>query len=55
MGKKRRGHVDVEELLGRPWCYYCMMLRPPKFAILCARFIPAAANPLMTDADSNTA
>ncbi|OAQ98403.1 hypothetical protein LLEC1_06546 [Akanthomyces lecanii] len=23
MGKKRRGHVDVEELLGRPWCYYC--------------------------------
>ncbi|KAJ6781428.1 hypothetical protein PWT90_09982 [Aphanocladium album] len=23
MGKKRRGHPDVEELLARPWCYYC--------------------------------
>ena len=23
MGKKKRGHPDVEELLGRPWCYYC--------------------------------
>ncbi|KAH7156761.1 hypothetical protein EDB81DRAFT_399068 [Dactylonectria macrodidyma] len=23
MGKKRRGHPDVEEILGRPWCYYC--------------------------------
>ncbi|SPO02405.1 related to zinc finger protein [Cephalotrichum gorgonifer] len=22
MGKKRR-HVDIEEVLGRPWCYYC--------------------------------
>ncbi len=23
MGKKKRGHPDVEEILGRPWCYYC--------------------------------
>ncbi|KAI9170761.1 BUB3-interacting and GLEBS motif-containing protein [Paramyrothecium foliicola] len=23
MGKKRRGHPDVEEILARPWCYYC--------------------------------
>ncbi|KAF4505736.1 hypothetical protein G6O67_007654 [Ophiocordyceps sinensis] len=23
MGKKRRGHPDVEDVLGRPWCYYC--------------------------------
>jgi hypothetical protein len=23
MGKKRRGHPNVEELLSRPWCYYC--------------------------------
>ncbi|KAF4965594.1 hypothetical protein FSARC_6616 [Fusarium sarcochroum] len=23
MGKKRRGHPDIEEVLTRPWCYYC--------------------------------
>ncbi|RGP75719.1 hypothetical protein FSPOR_517 [Fusarium sporotrichioides] len=23
MGKKRRGHPDIEEVLHRPWCYYC--------------------------------
>ncbi|KAI0473996.1 hypothetical protein GGR56DRAFT_649924 [Xylariaceae sp. FL0804] len=23
MGKKKRRHPDVEELLSRPWCYYC--------------------------------
>ncbi|KAF7562472.1 hypothetical protein G7046_g1661 [Stylonectria norvegica] len=23
MGKKKRGHPDVEEILGRAWCYYC--------------------------------
>ncbi|TFB04918.1 Kinesin-like protein, partial [Trichoderma ghanense] len=23
MGKKKRGHPDVEEILARPWCYYC--------------------------------
>ncbi|EON67284.1 hypothetical protein W97_06537 [Coniosporium apollinis CBS 100218] len=23
MGKKKRGHPDVEEVLARPWCYYC--------------------------------
>ncbi|OIW23806.1 hypothetical protein CONLIGDRAFT_686037 [Coniochaeta ligniaria NRRL 30616] len=23
MGKKKRGHPDVEELISRPWCYYC--------------------------------
>ncbi|RSM00398.1 hypothetical protein CEP52_009123 [Fusarium oligoseptatum] len=23
MGKKKRGHPDIEELLHRPWCYYC--------------------------------
>lgn len=27
MGKKKRGHPDVEELLGRPWCYYCSSTR----------------------------
>ncbi|KAI9847693.1 MAG: hypothetical protein M1837_001941 [Sclerophora amabilis] len=23
MGKKKRGHPDAEEILNRPWCYYC--------------------------------
>ncbi|KAH7313688.1 hypothetical protein B0I35DRAFT_277365 [Stachybotrys elegans] len=23
MGKRRRGHPDIEEVLSRPWCYYC--------------------------------
>ncbi|KAL1846795.1 hypothetical protein Plec18170_008936 [Paecilomyces lecythidis] len=23
MGKKKRGHPDLEEILSRPWCYYC--------------------------------
>ncbi|RAL60415.1 hypothetical protein DID88_000190 [Monilinia fructigena] len=23
VGKKKRGHPDIEELLARPWCYYC--------------------------------
>ncbi|MCJ1470543.1 hypothetical protein MMC07_009189 [Pseudocyphellaria aurata] len=23
MGKKKRGHPDIEEQLARPWCYYC--------------------------------
>lgn len=23
MGKKKRGHPDVEDILSRPWCYYC--------------------------------
>ncbi|KAL3422219.1 C2H2 finger domain-containing protein [Phlyctema vagabunda] len=23
VGKKKRNHPDIEELLGRPWCYYC--------------------------------
>ncbi|UNI22978.1 hypothetical protein JDV02_008820 [Purpureocillium takamizusanense] len=23
MGKKKRGHPDIEEVLERPWCYYC--------------------------------
>ena len=23
VGKKKRGHPDLEELLARPWCYYC--------------------------------
>ncbi|KAM5379372.1 hypothetical protein ACJZ2D_004070 [Fusarium nematophilum] len=23
MGKKKRGHPDIEEILTRPWCYYC--------------------------------
>jgi hypothetical protein len=26
VGKKKRGHPDVEELLARPWCYYCMFV-----------------------------
>ena len=21
--KKKRGHPDAEEILARPWCYYC--------------------------------
>lgn len=28
MGKKKRGHPDIEELLTRPWCYYCTNLAP---------------------------
>lgn len=27
MGKKKRGHPDLEELLARPWCYYCKIGR----------------------------
>src|SRR5271163_890952 len=23
MTKKQRGHPDVDEVLARPWCYYC--------------------------------
>ncbi|KAK2074149.1 hypothetical protein P8C59_008378 [Phyllachora maydis] len=23
MGKKKRGHPDIEEIINRPWCYYC--------------------------------
>ncbi|KAF4971232.1 hypothetical protein FZEAL_9900 [Fusarium zealandicum] len=23
MGKKRRGHPDIEDILNRAWCYYC--------------------------------
>jgi len=23
MGKKKRGHPEIEEILDRPWCYYC--------------------------------
>lgn len=23
VGKKKRNHPDIEELLARPWCYYC--------------------------------
>ncbi len=26
MGKKKRSHPDVEEILARPWCYYCRRL-----------------------------
>lgn len=22
-GKKKRGHPDLEEVVARPWCYYC--------------------------------
>lgn len=29
MGKKKRGHPDVEEILSRAWCYYC------EFWLLC--------------------
>lgn len=28
VGKKKRGHPDVEELLSRPWCYYCELSCP---------------------------
>ncbi len=37
MGKKKRGHPDVEEILSRPWCYYCQLflyLLPPPGANL---------------------
>jgi hypothetical protein len=27
VGKKKRNHPDVEELLARPWCYYCKFTR----------------------------
>jgi hypothetical protein len=33
VGKKKRGHPDVEELLARPWCYYCEL--PPLPPINC--------------------
>lgn len=23
MGKAKRKHPDIEEILARPWCYYC--------------------------------
>lgn len=23
MGKGKRKHPDIEEILARPWCYYC--------------------------------
>ena len=23
MGKNKRKHPDIEEILARPWCYYC--------------------------------
>lgn len=23
MGKKKRNHPDVDDILSRPWCYYC--------------------------------
>ena len=23
MGKKKRGHSDIEDMLNRPWCFYC--------------------------------
>ena len=25
VGKKKRGHPDLEEILARPWCYYCKL------------------------------
>ena len=34
MGKKKRGHPDVEELLARPWCYYCKTPAPPRCQLL---------------------
>jgi hypothetical protein len=33
MGKKKRGHPDVEELLARPWCYYCTYIAIDTLAI----------------------
>lgn len=30
MGKKKRGHPNVEELLQRPWCYYCELVLVPR-------------------------
>jgi hypothetical protein len=33
MGKKKRGHPDVEELLARPWCYYCTYIALDALAI----------------------
>jgi hypothetical protein len=34
VGKKKRGHPDIEELLARPWCYYCT-LQPSAMAMNC--------------------
>lgn len=28
MGKKKRSHPNIEELLERPWCYYCELMPP---------------------------
>lgn len=30
MGKKKRGHPDIEEIINRPWCYYCQNYSPGK-------------------------
>jgi hypothetical protein len=30
VGKKKRNHPDIEELLARPWCYYCKLIPQPE-------------------------
>lgn len=45
MGKKKRSHPDVEELISRPWCYYCqfnaMQFELPNWAL--ANFLSQAS------------
>lgn len=33
MGKKKRSHPNIEELLERPWCYYCKLVLPNRTAL----------------------
>lgn len=34
VAKKKRNHPDIEELLARPWCYYCMYTNDVALSIL---------------------
>lgn len=34
VGKKKRGNPGVEEVLQRPWCYYCKDIQPPSACML---------------------
>ncbi|POS84702.1 hypothetical protein EPUL_005266 [Erysiphe pulchra] len=34
VAKKKRNHPDIEELLARPWCYYCMYKNDVALSIL---------------------
>lgn len=47
VGKKKRNHPDIEELLARPWCYYC---KPASFCHQFCRLI-CTANPFPGERD----